>query len=1040
MTRFQSFLRDILHHAIIARQALALVLLVWGVVSENTCFGESPPSSEDGPKVDFVRDIQPVLARRCYACHGPDEHDRQAGLRLDTEVGLATKTDQGTVVTPGSPESSLLYQRITSLDPETRMPPKSPLSPAEIEALQTWIARGAKWSSHWAFSPIRNPLVPVTDSGSSPSSPIDHFVAATANGHGMQMSTRADGHTLARRLALDLTGLPPTEEQLALVGVPADPAAYERLVEELLASPAFGERFARVWLDLARYADTRGYEKDRSRTIWRFRDWVIDAYNRDLTYDQFTREQLAGDLLENSNLEQKVATAFHRNTMVNEEGGTDDEEFRVAAVKDRVDTTIQVWMGLTMGCAKCHSHKYDPISQREYYEMFAFFNQTADSDRGDEYPTLHSPNVIEAQDLARIRGRRSILQNHIRAIAPVFQTEAKAWWDKASQEIEWRIPKATRLRAASGSNLKQLDDGSILVSPGVFAKEEYELDLPLGDDPIGAIRLEALPDSSHPKGGTGRAKDDGNFVLSRIEAELVSPSGGTTPVEFGSAIADFSQDNYPVEHAIHSTDLATQGWAVAPRIGERHVARFSLSLPISVPSGTSLRVRLKHFYVHPNGIEGFSLGRFRISTSKMPASPLESSVPTELATILSSRPSQISLQSQSRLLRHYVENVAEATAPIRAELAKLAEEESKIRPPFTPVLVELSGDKQRKTHVHLRGSFLDRGDEVSPSTPSALHAFDPKGPRDRLGVADWLVSERNPLTARVAVNRIWAQLFGAGLVLTQEDFGTQGQPPTHPELLDSLASEYIRSGWSTKAIVRKIVLSNVYQQTSAASPESFQRDRYNRWLCRGPRFRLEAETVRDQTLAVAGLLSRKMHGPSVMPPQPEGIWKSTYNTDKWVTSSGEDRFRRGLYTFVKRTSPYPSMQTFDAPSREVCTVRRIPTNTPLQALVTLNDPAFLEAAQALARQVLSEGVSDRERLAKAVRHSLSRPPQERELDVLEKLLEQRRREFLTQPESAMKFSTEPLGPLPNGASPVEAAAYTAVCNVLLNTDEFMMRN
>jgi hypothetical protein len=768
----------------------------------------APP--EEKP-VSFVRDVRPILARNCFACHGPDEKHREAGLRLDVEADAKAERDGRRAIVAGDLKQSELWQRITSTDPDVRMPPQDSgksLTAEQIELIQKWIAQGAAWQIHWAFEKPVRPTPPSVKHADWPRSDLDRFVQARLEQEGLAPSPEADPYTLARRVALDLTGLPPDPALVErFVADPSD-KAYERLVDELLQSPAYGERWARMWLDLARFADTKGYEKDLARTMWRYRDWVIDAFNADLPYDQFTREQLAGDLLPDATLEQQIATAFHRNTMVNDEGGTDNEEFRVAAVKDRVDTTLQVWMGLTMGCAKCHSHKYDPITNREYYQFYAFFNQTEDADDFDERPKLELWTPADTV-------RRKALQAELDALGR----------DRGDAVSAWRAVETSRLRRA---------------------------------------------------------------------------------------LAD----------------------------------------------------------IQP------------------------------LTTV--------------------------------------------------PVLRELPVEKRRVNRMHVRGNFLDLGEEVEPAIPVSFHPLPESAPKNRLGVAEWLMHLDNPLTARVAVNRAWGQFFGRGLVETQEDFGSQGQPPSHPEVLDWLAVEFREQGWSWKRLCKTIVMSATYRQSSKVSRSQVSRslpsdrdtvfDRDNRLLARGPRFRLEAEMIRDSSLAVSGLLSRKLGGPSVMPPQPEGVWRSTYNTTKWQTSAGEDRYRRGLYTFVKRTSPYPAMTTFDAPSRELCTVRRINTNTPLQALVTLNDTAFLEMAQALARRMVREaGSTVDERLAHGIKLVLGRPANPAEISTLRTLYESRLTHYRRDKQAATEFATQPLGPLPDGWPVEELAALTAVSNVLLNLDEFLTR-
>jgi mono/diheme cytochrome c family protein len=1051
----------------------------------------------DGPRpVSFVRDVRPILAKNCFACHGPDDKHREAELRLDTRDGAFAEHDGRHAVVPSNVDKSELVRRIVSTNADEKMPPKDSgktLTPEQIDVLKRWVAEGAAWGTHWSFEKPVRPALPAVKTANWPVTEWDRFVLARLEKEGLAPSPVADKHTLARRVALDLTGLPPDPALLAKYLNDPSPPAYERLVDDLLASPAFGERWARMWLDLARYADTKGYEKDLARTMWRYRDWVIDAFNSDMPYDQFTREQLAGDLIPNATIEQQLATAFHRNTMVNDEGGTDNEEFRVAAVKDRIDTTMQVWMGLTFGCAKCHSHKYDPVTQREYYQFYAYFNQTEDADDSDERPKLATPTRDQAAKLAEVKNQIFLLEQLRDDATTELKAFANEWASKAGASRGWVVPVPKEFSAASGSTMTRQTDGSILVEAKSPAKETYTVTLPIGTLPVGklpggaaggstlrltGVKLEALPDKSHPKGGVGRSPNDGNFVLSSIRLSLRSAGGPPAKeIALTGAKADFAQADYPVEHAIKNPDPAKRGWAVSPQQTKPHTAVFTTAEPVAVDKDSELVVTLDHQFEF--SYPGFSMGRFRLSVTGDDNPSLDANIPEPILAIARIPAADRTPDQQTQLLKH-VAAFAPSTQSIRDKLTKL-QQELAMPVPQTPVLRELPEGKRRATKVHVRGNFLEQGEPVEPAIPAAFHPFPAGAPQNRLGVAGWLTDPNNPLTARVAVNRVWAQFFGSGLVETQEDFGSQGQPPTDSELLDWLAVEFQegssaesrvsragggntaaattasqgtqssgRSGqsaglssrpWSFKRLCKLIVMSATYRQSSRASKELMERDRFNTLLARGPRFRLEAEMIRDNALAVSGLLSHKMYGPSVMPPQPAGIWQSTYNTAKWETSPGEDRYRRGLYTFIKRTTPYPAMTTFDAPSRELCTVRRINTNTPLQALVTLNDPAFVETAQALARRMIKEGGSKLEdRLAKGLELALIRPATPQEIAVFAKLFESRRAYYGTHPQEAVKLATDPIGPVPAGSDPAELAAYTAVGNVILNLDEFITRN
>ena len=855
-------------------------------------------------------------------------------------------------------------------------------------------------------------------------------VLARLEKEGLTPSPAADKYTLARRVALDLTGLPPDAALVKRLFDDSAPEAYERLVDELLRSPAFGERWARVWLDLARYADTKGYEKDLARTIWRYRDWVIEAFNKDLPYDQFTRDQLAGDLVPGATLDQYLATAFHRNTMVNDEGGTDDEEFRVAAVKDRVDTTLQVWMGLTAGCAKCHNHKYDPVSQKEYYQLYAFFNQTEDADTADEAPKLPTPTREQQEKIARLQVDWMKVRQELYTYSNDFKAAAAKWEVGAKLRSGWTVAKPTAMTAASGSTLKLIDDNSVLVEARRPARETYTIAIPAGTKPVTGIRLEVLPDKSHPRGGVGRSENDGNFVLSRFAVKAKAKDGKTTDLAIASALADFSQDEYPVEHALQNPDPKKRGWAVAPKQLKIHRAVFALTQPYTPAEGAEFEITLDHQFefTYP----GFSIGRFRLFLTSDADPSITGELPGELRIILTIPPERRTAEQQGFVWAFFAD-VAPEKKPLRDQLAAVTKAIEAVPVPQTPIMRDRPPGKHRASRVHVRGNFLDQGEVVEPGVPAAFHPFPADVPKNRLGLASWLLHPDNPLTARVAVNRFWAQLFGRGLVETQEDFGSQGQPPSHPELLDWLAVRFREMNWSMKGLVKSIVMSATYRQSSRMTSDLRKTDPTNRLLARGPRFRLEAEMIRDQALAASGLLSKKMFGPSVMPPQPDGLWKSAYSGATWVTATGEDRYRRGLYTFAKRTAPYPAATTFDAPSRELCTVRRITTNTPLQALVTLNDTAFVEMAQALARQMQMAGATPEEWIANGLQRALVRPAKPEEVAVLKDLYEVRLKHAADHPEEAKKLA-------PNGTPVAELAALTAVANVILNLDEFLNKN
>jgi hypothetical protein len=922
--------------------------------------------------VDFNRDIRPILSANCFSCHGPDEESRKGKLRLDTAEGA--KKALGTVE-----ESELIY-RLDADDPEELMPPPDSshqLTAEQKTLLREWVAAGAQYDLHWAFQAPTKAAVPTG------TNPIDHFVSERLKAAGLTIAESADRYALIRRLSLDLTGLPPTIEEANAF---AKSGNLEVAVDRLLASEAFGEHWARMWLDLARYADTKGYEKDKPRTIWRYRDWVIRALNQDMPFDQFTTEQLAGDLLSEPRY---LPTAFHRNTMENDEGGTDDEEFRVAAVKDRVDTTVQVWMGLTMGCAKCHSHKYDPITQEDYYRFYAFFNQTEDADRGA--PVMPTPTVEQATEIAQLEAEIEALEKQKR---PAGFAEDFAKWQASFESTPlWQPLKLAWLDSKKGVELTQATDGTLSVKAENPDTDTWTLTLDLPTDkPVTSLRIDALK-----KAAGGKWKDK-NVALRELTAKSLW-NGEVRKLKLVKPRADFSQRNWEVARAIDGKTKS--GWAFSPKADQPHVAIFDFDKPLR---GGQLLLTLEQEYG-----QGLIFEQFRLSVSTHPSNWLKPDVdPT------------------AGLERVFAEQTYPATRDVHGKLTSSRKRLSDLQASVikTPIMRELRKDKQRQTRIHTRGNFLDKGDAVEARVPSTFGELPDDALADRLGVAKWLMQPENPLTARVMVNRVWARLFGVGIVETEEDFGSQGTVPSHPELLDWLAVDYRETGWSLKGLLKTIAMSATYRQGAAVTPESLAADPRNRLLSRGPRFRLSAEMVRDQALAASGLLTRKLGGPSVMPPQPAGVWKSTYSGAKWRDATGPDRYRRGLYTFLKRTSPHPAMLTFDAGSGEVCQIRRVRTNTPLQALVTLNDPAFVEAAGALSKRMKS--------LEHGFRLVLIRPPSQTELKRLADLHATLAGDFAKDPEAAQAL-------LKSAGLTEGDAAMVAVANVLLNLDEVVMK-
>jgi mono/diheme cytochrome c family protein len=887
----------------------------------------------------LARDARALLAARCYACHGPDAHGRKADLRLDTQDGLLALRDGARLVAPDAPHTSLLLERVR--DAADPMPPKHAgalLTDDETALLERWIADGAVLTPHWAFvAPQPSPVPRLDWPGATHTAPIDAFVMERLTAAGLEPAPEAPRTTLLRRLSFDLVGLPPTEDFLARHGGGTDDASYERAVDELLASPHFGERWASTWLDLARHADSKGYGSDPLRTIWPYRDWVVRAFDEELPFDRFVIEQLAGDLLPDATDETRLATAFHRNTLNNTEGGTDDEEFRIAAVKDRVDTTMAVFSGLSAGCARCHDHKFDPLSQREYYALMDVFNHTADADTDDDGPLL----AVRTSDADETRARFEAHLGDFERGLP--STIDGAPFDPFAPVVRVRLELPGAQRILSLAEVRLFDRDGREISGGNATQSSTDF----GGD---AARAR--------DGDTNGAHDDGSVTHTHEGADP------WWELELDGA------------HTIGRIEFANR------TDGDLAARLEGLRLVTSDADGTErLRVELFDAREHTFVFEP----------------------------------------------RAWLERARDGGPTVD-----------------TPVLVELAADMRRTTHVHERGDFRAPGEVVHAGVPEAL-AVDGHTPQDRLQFARWLVDPRHPLTARVTVNRFWARLFGRGLVATEEDFGLRGAAPSHPRLLDSLALGFVASGWDVKQLLRSLVTSHTYRQDSNASARALAIDPENRLLSHASRRRLEAEMVRDAALAVAGLLSTKKGGPPVFPPQPDGLWRAAFNGERsWTTSTGEDRHRRDVYTFLRRTVPYHTRTTFDGTSRETCTPRRTPTNTPLQALVTSNDPVFVEAAQAFGRRVLAgaERVGE-EQVERAVELALARAPTELERRELLALVDLARAQFTSAPNDALLFATEPLGPLPEGSDAaehiVEHAVATLLASTVLNLDDFLTR-
>ncbi len=1169
-------------------------------------------SAADAPlpdTIDFNRDVRPILSENCFKCHGFDPKQRKGDRRLDTREGALNEKDGVCAIVPGNLQKSDLSARIHSTDKDDQMPPPKSdkkVTPRQIAILDKWIQQGAPYDLHWAFKkPVQAPL-PMVKRTNWPRNAIDNFVLARLEAAALTPSPEADKYTLCRRLYLDLIGLPPTPAEADTFVADESPDAYEKLVDQLLASPRYGERWARRWLDLARYADTNGYEKDRPRSIWPYRDWVIKALNDGMPFDQFTIEQIAGDMLPNATRDTRIATGFHRNTMLNEEGGIDPLEYRYLAMVDRVSTTGTTWLGLTVGCAQCHTHKYDPITNKEYYEVMAALNNA------DE-PELDLPPADAATEEA---ARKSKIEKLLAALPEKWPVPDERWRVLAPEHVE----------TTSGQKPKLLEDHSALFAEPSPEKDDYTFVLEAGPGPISQLRLEALTDPALPKTGPGRVAH-GNFVLSEIIV-TAAPKGAPEQarlVKLVHAEADVSQKGFEVEKAIDGQ--TNTGWAVyreGTKLNAPHTATFTFEQPVSFPAGTNLTVRLEQQYgqQHTLGRVRFSvpndapakpvaekrrelleqsfakwleherahtvrwtalnpveaksnlplltvekdgavfvsgdmsksdtyelkyhsvlhgitairlevladerlphhgpgrifyegapgdfmlsniellsggakqpwsgashsfakenfgadkaiddnlqtgwsidggqgrnheavfhlatpladaneftvkmlferyfaagLGKFRISATTDPGAEARE-MPDDVAQLLSIPDDKLTAEQRETLRQQFL-----LSAP---ELAAARKEIDALRKPpeYTTTLVmqERPPQNPRPTFVHNRGEYLQPTEPVEPGVLSIAGEWPKDAPHNRLGFARWLVSPENPLTARVIMNRDWAAFFGRGIVRTLGDFGFQGDPPTHPELLDWLAVEFMREGWSVRKMHKLIVMSATYRQSSRVSPELLARDPDNSLLSRGPRFRLEAEIVRDAALEASGLLSEKIGGPSVHPPQPDGVMEAAYGSPKWNADSGEDRYRRSIYTFSKRAAPYALYANFDAPTGEACLARRDSSDTPLQALALLNDVVFLEASRALGATLATQTGSVEERVRLAFRRVLTRPPTEEEVAMLVQFFTAQKERFAKGELDARAFVGGESGNLD------ECAAWTALARALWSFDESITRS
>ncbi len=1246
---------------------LFLPVLVCFCLSVFGLSAVSADQSQPTPaRVDYNLDVRPILADNCFACHGPDAKARAANLRFDTKAGAFSEPSGYPVIVPGKPEESELYLRIAATDDGYRMPPagfNKTLTPEQINVLTQWIREGAKWEEHWAFTTPVRPILPDVKNGDWIRNPIDAFILSRLEKEGLSPANEAHKRTLIRRLSFDLTGLPPTREEVHQFLADDSPDAYEKVIEAFMAKPEYGEHLARFWLDVARYGDTHGLHLDNYREMWPYRDWVIEAFNKNMPFDQFTLEQLAGDLLPEPTLDQRIATGFNRCHVTTSEGGSIDEEYYVQYAIDRADTTATVWMGLTVGCAQCHDHKYDPITQKEFYQLYAYFNniteKAMDGNRKDSPPVVKLPTPEQAAELAAFD--EQIAELDARTKAPISEVDATqiAWENRMPS---WTTLKPTSLYAKGGATLEVLEDNSILASGTNPEQEIYEVVAELPPGKWSAVRLEGLTHGSLPKGGVGRSAN-GNVVLTDFAVFIAPPKADSDTEMEGQAEAretraetetenehtvdagsEVAAENTPasemrVEGAaadvtpedpwtrlsvVHAwadheqalgedrlegvvanaiDDKPETGWGLDRRIENRQ-AIFLVAAPFGREGGR-LKIRLKHEY----DLRQKQLGRFRLALTDAPTIyPIGSKVtlgdwhatgpftaahgnlafyqvyepetknintndtfevngktvkwkkqahwidgqvhndivgensatyvfrniasvtqqsaqlyigsndalkvwmngtevlsknvqrdadanqeqlqvqlkpgnnalllkvvnysgvsgfyfrietdapmlPAGIVEIAEVPRGERQTEQQAQIRDYYRHNVTpdktvnesvkRAFADLKAlftDLAEVRQQRDTLDASLTTTLVMEEREEPRGAYVLARGEYQHREEQVYPQTPSVLPTLPEDSLPNRLGFARWLLLPEHPLTARVAINRFWQNVFGTGIVETAEDFGTQGIPPVHPELLDWLATEFIASGWDVQKMLKLLLTSATYRQGPQVTPEKLERDADNALLSRGPRYRLDAEGVRDTALAVSGLLYTKVGGPSVKPPQPDGLWKAVgftgSNTDTFVQDTGPDKvYRRSLYTFWKRTAPPPQMNILDAPSREACTIRRERTNTPMQALMLMNDPQFFEAARAFAERAIKEGGETPEaRIAYLFETATARLPKPVEEKLLLKTFRAHYQELEADPEAAKALTTIGESAPDETLAAVEVAAWTMIANLILNLDEVL---
>jgi len=1015
--------------------------------------------------IEFNRDIRPILSDNCFQCHGPDKAKRKAELRLDTEAGAFADLGETRAIVPGEPERSEVFRRITTMDKQRHMPPAKSgpkLTERQMQLFRRWIDQGAKWQAHWSLIPPKRPPLPRVVNTAWPRNGLDYFILERLEREGLHPSPETDKTTLLRRVTLDLTGLPPTPGEVDAFLEDASANAYEKVVDRLLHSPRFGERMAVPWLNGARYADTNGYQSDGERTMWRWRDWVIEAFNRNMPFDRFTIEQLAGDMLPNATLDQRIASGFNRNHRGNAEGGIIPEEYAVEYVVDRVDTTATVWLGLTMGCARCHDHKFDPLTQKEFYRLFAYFNNVPERGKAIKYgnspPMIPAPTREQQRQLKELEARLKTAKEHYQTLQPRIAS-AQADWERAlrtAQPLDWSVAQGLVAHYALdgdaldgvASRCGTFKDGSAAYTTGRLAQAcdfDGKRFLDAGNVAgFGYYDKFSCAAWVRPRG------TQGGTILSRM-TDAPQAAGYSIVLEGGKlhvnlvvrwlddAIRVHTEHSLPADrwcHVIVTYDGSRLARGIKVYLDGRpeKLAVALDDLNQNFQSKEPLRIGAGHGPV--SRFRG-TLDDVRLYRSVLSADDAAILATTDTIDAIITVPADKRTHLQAiKLHRYFLENQAPPDIrQSRERLVQLRREKERLIESFPTTMVMREMPVPRDTFVLIRGEYDKHGAKVTPGVPRSLPPLPGNYPNNRLGLARWLVDPGNPLTARVAVNRYWQMLFGVGLVKTVEDFGSQGEWPTHPELLDFLADEFVRTGWDTKALLKTIVLSATYRQSSKVTRELLQRDPENRLLARGPRIRLSAEMVRDQALFASGLLVEKIGGPSVKPYQPASLWKELADT-VYKPDKGENLYRRSLYTFWKRTVAPPDMIAFDAAGRETCIVRQTRTNTPLQALTLMNDITYVEASRVLAQRVLNEGgTMPEQRLSWMFRLLTARLPRPGELKILRANLHQHRTRYGKDRQAALQLVTVGEAKRDEKLDVAELAAYSAVANLILNLDE-----